>query len=36
MRGSVLEPALRMYEGAGFVHHPAPRPARITRAPTST
>lgn len=23
---SVLEPALRMYESAGFVHHPAPRP----------
>ena len=23
---SVLVPALRMYEGAGFVHHPAPRP----------
>lgn len=23
---SVLQPALRMYEGAGFVHHPAPRP----------
>jgi GNAT superfamily N-acetyltransferase len=23
---SVLEPALRMYESAGFVHYPAPRP----------
>lgn len=23
---SVLEAALRMYESAGFVHHPAPRP----------
>jgi len=23
---SVLEPALRLYESAGFVHHPAPRP----------
>ena len=23
---SVLVPALRMYESAGFVHHPAPRP----------
>lgn len=23
---SVLQPALRMYESAGFVHHPAPRP----------
>ncbi len=23
---SVLAPALRMYESAGFVHHPAPRP----------
>jgi hypothetical protein len=22
----VLEAALRMYESAGFVHHPAPRP----------
>ncbi|HEY0310048.1 MAG TPA: GNAT family N-acetyltransferase [Luteimonas sp.] len=23
---SVLQPALRLYESAGFVHHPAPRP----------
>jgi hypothetical protein len=23
---SILAPALRLYESAGFVHHPAPRP----------